>query len=260
MLLTLTTSSLQHYKRAKKPLAISDIPDFVAEELELRGLNLTASDLKGMAATDLEKLRDRADRARCPILVLVEEKPLDFAGDGTLEATLDRIFKLGLAASKLGCPNLAIRATNVTEQTMERAAANIKRALSKLDRHEVHLLLRPGDQLTADPLRLSELIKRIGGFRIGSLPSFAAAAGTGDPEAALRKLAPYAQAVEATVQSFTKTGKHEAWSLEKCLEAIRGVGYQNTVSIDYVGRADPMAAITRARDLLGEVISAGDPA
>ncbi|MFO0783225.1 MAG: hypothetical protein U0636_06040 [Phycisphaerales bacterium] len=109
MLLTLTTSSLQHYKRAKKPLALSDIPDFVAEELELRGLNITAGDLKGMAATDLEKLRDRADRARCPILVLVEEKPLA-AGDGTLEATLDRIFKLGLAASKLGCPNLAASA------------------------------------------------------------------------------------------------------------------------------------------------------
>lgn len=260
MLLTLTTSSLQHLRRAKKPLAVNDIPEFVASELELRGLSLNASLLKGMNATDLERLRDRADRAHCPVLVLLEETPHDFSVDATLALTQERILKLGLAASKLGCPSVAIRAANITEATVERAAANIKRTLTKLDRYEVHLLIRPGDGLTSDPVKLAELIKRIGGFRIGSLPSFSAAADSGDPEAALRRLAPYAQAVEATIKGFSKTGKHEAWDLDKCIEAIRGVGYQNTVGIDYVGRTDPIGAIERARELLTEAIAAGDPA
>lgn len=260
MLLTLTASSLQHYKKAKQPLAVGDIPDFVAEELELRGLTLNAALLKGMNASDLERLRDRADRARCPVLVLLEEVSQDFTTDAALAQTQERVLKLGMAASKLGCPNIAIRCTSISEANSEKAALNIKRTLAKLDRFEVHLLMRPGDGVTADAARMADLIKRIGGFRIGTLPSFASASATGDAAAALRRLAPYAQAVEATVKAFGKTGKHEAWDLDKCLEAVRGVGYQNIVSIDYVGRADPVAAIKRARDLLAEAIEAAEPA
>ncbi len=260
MLLTLTTSSLQHLRRAKKALPVMDMPEFVATEFELRGLSMNAALLKGMSVADLEKLRDRADRAHCPILVLVEETPHDFSTNASLAKSQERILKLGMAASKLGCPSVAIRCSNVTEATAEHSAANIKRTLLKLDRYEVHLLIRPGDGLTSDPVRLAELIKRIGGFRIGSLPSFGAAAGTGDAQAALRRLAPYAQAVEATVKAFAKNGTHDAWNLDECVEAIRGVGYQNTVGIDYVGRTDPASAISRAKQILAEAISDGDGA
>lgn len=260
MLLTLTTSSLQHVRITKKPLAVQDMPEFVAEEFELRGLSMNASLLRGMNATELERLRDRADRAHCPVLVLVEEAPQDFSTPQALAASLERVGKLGVAAGKLGCPSVAIQCANLTEATLDHSAAGIKRTLAKLDRFEVHLLIRPGGGSTADPLRLAELIKKIGGFRIGSLPSFAAAADTGDTEAALRKLAPYAQAVEATVKSISKAGKHEAWDLEKCIEAIRSVGYQNTVGIDYVGKTDPLGAIARAKEILTEAITAGEPA
>lgn len=260
MLLTLTASSLQHYRRAKKPLELMSIPDFVAEELGLRGLSMNASLLRGLSAVDLEKLRDRADRARCPLLVLLEEADQDFVSDVGIVAALDRVAKLGLAASKLGCPSVAIRCSGITEENADRAAANIKRTMSRLDRYEVHLLLRPGSGITADAGRLAELIKRVGGFRIGSLPSFAAAAGTGDPGAALRRLAPYAQAVEATIKSFGKTGTHDGWDLDACMQAIRSVGYQNTVGIDYIGKADPVKAITQARDLLAAAIEAEEPA
>ncbi len=260
MLLTLTATSLQHYKRAKKALDVADLPDFVAEELELRGLSMNAAMLKGMSATELEKLRDRADRARCPVLVLVEDRAQDFTTEHALAQARDRVAKLGMAASKLGCPNVAIQCSNITDTNVDAVALNIKRMLSKLDRFEIHLLIRPGTGITADPGKLAELIKKIGGFRIGTLPSFAAASDSGDAEAALRRLAPYAQAVEATVKSIDKSGKHGAWDLEKCIEAIRGVGYQNTVGIDYVGKTDPVGAIKRARDVLMQVIEPGAPA
>lgn len=256
MLLTLTASSLQHYRRAKKPLAVEDIPEFVAEELGLRGLSLNAGLLKGKSIADLERLRDRADRAHCPVLVLVEEEEQDFVSVAGLRAAEERLGRLGLAASKLGCPNLAIRCAKFVEGAGDQAAASIKRTLAKLDRFDVHLLIRPGDGVTADPARMADLIKRIGGFRIGALPSFSAAAATGDAPAALRRLAPYAQAIEATVKAFTKAGKHDAWSLDACLDAVRDVGYQNTVAIDYVGRADPVESIKRARDVLAKAIEA----
>jgi len=137
-------------------------------------------------------------------------------------------------------------------------AANIKRALAALDRFDTHLLIRPGAGAGGDPQRIADLIKKIGGFRIGSMPTFAHAAGTKDPDDTLRRLSPYAQAMEASVKSFAKSGKHEAWDLGAYLECIRNVGYQNTLCIDYAAKTDPIGNIERARDLFAAVIDPVD--
>lgn len=257
MLLTLSTRSLQHVKRAKAPLGPMDVPEFVAEELGLKGLNVHTPLLKGMVPRDLESLRDRADRARCPILVLVDETPLDFGPDAG-PASIERVGKLGLCASKLGAPAIAVELAKLPPDQFDAYAANVKRSLASLDRFDTHLLVRPGSATAGDPQRLADMIKKIGGFRIGSMPTFAHAAAGGDPAEVLRRLAPYAQAVEASVKGFAKTGKHESWDLAGCLEAIRNVGYQNTLCIDYAGRTDPIGNIERARDLFAHAIDPGE--
>jgi hypothetical protein len=256
MLLTLSTRSLQHAKRAKAPLGPMDVPDFVAEELGLKGLNVHTPLLKGMVPRDLEALRDRADRARCPILVLVDETALDFGPDSG-PASIERVAKLGLCASKLGAPAVAVELAALPEAQFDAYAANVKRSLAALDKFDTHLLVRPG-QGAGDPQRLADMIKKIGGFRIGSMPTFAHAAASGDAADTLRRLAPYAQAVEASVKGFSKAGKHESWDLAGCLDAIRNVGYQNTLCIDYAGKTDPFGNIERARDLFAKAIDPGE--
>lgn len=256
MLLTLSTRSLQHAKRAKAPLGPMDVPDFVAEELGLKGLNVHTPLLKGMVPRDLEALRDRADRARCPILVLVDETALDFGPDAG-PASIERVAKLGLCASKLGAPAVAVELAALPEAQFDAYAANVKRSLAALDRFDTHLLVRPGPG-AGDPQRLADMIKKIGGFRIGSMPTFAHAAASGDPADTLRRLAPYAQAVEASIKGFGKAGKHESWDLVGCLDAIRNVGYQNTLCIDYAGKTDPVGNIERARDLFAKAIDPGE--
>jgi hypothetical protein len=257
MLLTVSTRSLQHVKRAKAALAPLDIPDFVAEELGLKGLNVNTSLLRGMAAKDVERLRDRADRARCPVLLLVDESALEFGGDDAA-ASIARVERLGLAASKLGAPAVAIELSALPADRFDHYAANVKRALAGIERYEAHLLVRPGAGTAGDATKLAELIKKIGGFRIGSMPTFAHAAAGGKPEDTIRRLCPYAQAVEASVKSFGKTGKHEAWDLVGCLDSVRAVGYQNTLGIDYQGKTDPVGTIEHARDLFAAAIDPGE--
>jgi sugar phosphate isomerase/epimerase len=252
MLLTVSTRSLQHVKREKEPLAPLDIPDFVAEQLGLKGLYVNTPLLRGMAAKDLERLRDRADRARCPVLVLVDDAPLDFGGEEAA-ASIARVERLGLAASKLGAPAVGISLAALPPDRFDNYAANVKRSLAAVERFETHLLIRPGEGPAGEPQRLADLIKKIGGFRIGSMPSFAHAA-AGDTDDVIRRLCPYAQAVEASVKAFGKSGAHDAWDLVAMLEAVRAVGYQNTLCIDYAGKTAPVATIERARDLLAAVI------
>jgi hypothetical protein len=241
ILLTLSAGSVRPLLAARDPRCptIFAVPQFVATDLELRGLNLPTDMLKGFGLAEIEKLRDEADRAHCPVLLLTEEAPIDFVHrtGPTWVAALDRLRRLGTAANRLGCPSIAVRIQAVdTDEAFESTAIGVKVALKELDKFELNLLIAPSEGLTFDAGRLTDLIKKIGGFRIGSYPSFAHAHATGDLEKTLRKLAPYAPAIAASVRGFDADGKHDGFSLAECIESVRSVGYGNTLALDFVGR------------------------
>lgn len=236
--------------------AVIGLPRFAIEELELRGLSVSAGMLGGWGVPDLEALRDAADKAGCPCLVLIEDEPLGFGETDVRarDAATDRLARLGAAAHRLGCSSVAIHVAGPDdERAFDRAAVAVKDAMPGLERLELNLLLAPHEGLTFDPDRLTDLIKRIGGFRIGSLPTFAHAHATGDPVATLRKLAPYAGAVHASVSKATKKG-HSPWDLGACVEAIRSVGFANTLAIDPTGGGDPVPQVERAAAQLRSVL------
>jgi sugar phosphate isomerase/epimerase len=259
MILTLETTALlrQWSRNGSSSQTLLDLPGYAMKTLGLRGLNIPASALAGWGLRDCDSLRDQADKAGCPCLVLVEDSPLELASEdpGTLDEAIGRVRRLAAAANRLGCNSLALRvAASDDDESFERSARTIRRMLGSVERLELNLLLAPHDGLTDDPDRLAELIKRIGGFRIGSLPSFGHASQRGDVIGVLRRLAPYAGAIHATVHDFTKAGKHKEYDLAKCVQAIRSVGFTNTLAIEYVGTHDPVPAIEKARDVLNKAI------
>jgi sugar phosphate isomerase/epimerase len=263
MLLTLAARSLRTLVSADGggSLSLLDVPDFSIAKLQLRGVNVPSSMLAGWSLEDLDHLRDRGDKAGCPCLVLIEDAPLPFAGpDQKTAASVDRIQRLAVAANRLGCNALAVRCKAPdTEEAFDRTAAELKALMPAVERMELNLLIAPNTGLTEGPDRLTELLKRIGGFRIGSLPDFGHAADTGDLVDALRKLAPYAGAVHATVQGFDAAGAHCRYDLAQGVAAIRGVGFVNTLAIDYVGSGDAVDDIERARDILQRAIESDVP-
>jgi sugar phosphate isomerase/epimerase len=261
MLLTLAARSLRSLvgDNGGGSMSLLDVPDFSIRELQLRGINVPSSMLSGWSLEDLDRLRDRGDKAGCPCLVLIEETPLPFASSDLdeVQAAADRVRRLAVAANRLGCNALAIRCEGPdTRDAFEQAAGEIKHVMPPVERLELNLLIGPHRGLTQRPDRLTELVKRIGGFRIGSLPDFGHAAATGDLVDALRKLAPYAGAVHATVQGFDASGAHRGFDLAEAVAAIRSVGFLNTLAIDYVGQGDAVDDIEKARRILQQAIEA----
>jgi hypothetical protein len=263
MLLTLSSGSLRYCLGKSSGggdnLSVLDLPAFTVRELRLHGLNLTAATLAGWNLEDLDKLRDRADKAACPCLVLVEENPLPFADadPARRKSATERVRRLSVAANRLGCSSIGVRCEAVdSDEALETTADEIKAVMPQVERLELNVLLSPAPGLTQTTERLTSLIKRIGGFRIGSLPTFGAAAeaGDGDPTECLRKLAPYAGAIHATVQGFNKKGEHKGYDLVRCVKAIRSVGFVNTLAIDYTGPGDPVPSIEKAREILQKAI------
>ena len=263
MLLTLATRSLASRisprGEGRRHLTVMSLPEFTIRELRLRGLNIPASMLAGWSLDDLDGLRDQADKAGCPCLVLIEDSPLAF-GHPDLEvrrSAVDRARRLVAAAHRLSCNALAVSCEGGDDdETFDRTANRIKEVIPEAERMEVNLLLAPHEGLTYQPERLTDLIKRVGGFRIGSFPSFGHAVETGDAVNTLRQLAPYAGAVQATVQGFTEAGEHNGYDLAEYVAAIRSVGFLNNLAIDYVGEDEPVKHIEKARLILEEAIEA----
>ena len=260
MLLTLSISSLKkiisHNGRKGAKVGFFDLPDFAISELQLRGLNIPADLLHNRPLPDFDKFRDRADKAGCPCLVLYDSTPQSLGSDDQeSEDAAERVRRLAVAANRLGCNALGIRCGGTDSPgTFDGTIRTVKSLMPSIERMELNLLLSPGEGLTGKPERLTDLIKRIGGFRIGALPDFAHAAGCGNCVEALRKLAPYAGAIHATVQGFSKTGAHKGYDLAECVAAIRSVGFVNTLAIDYTGGGDPVAEIDKARLILQAAI------
>lgn len=264
IVLTLSVASLRGLMAAgdRRCPTIHEVPSFTRQHLGLRGLNVPAAMLSGLNAAGFEKLRDAADKAGCPFVVLVDEQPLPFADrdPARAAAAAERLGRLAVAANRLGCRDVAIRCgPGDAEDALERTAAGIKTAMGEIDRHDLNVLVAPHEGWTGDPDRLSALIKRVGGFRIGSLPSFGHAHASGDAEKTLRKLAPYAESIDATVVEFDAEGSHRPYDLAAMVAAVRAVGYVNTLAIEHAGKGDAVAAIERARTILEASIGSEEP-
>ena len=248
--LTLNASCLrQAPKRGGAPVPLMDIPEFVSQEFGLRGIQLPVDLIRGRTLREMEDLRHNADKAGCPLLVLSQDEPIDLGASTDGTDGIARIAALGSAARHLGCGHVAIR-TSATPERLDAVIASAKRAIDMLRKNDVGLLLRSGHETMPDPSGLADIIRRIGGFHIGAMPSFADSHGSGDMAGAIRLLAPYSHLVEATVIGFGKSG-HDKWDLSEAVEALRGVGYMSLLSIDWRGtKGDWVAMVHKAKSEL----------
>jgi sugar phosphate isomerase/epimerase len=275
MLLTLTAISLRSMlaksKTGKSKLDLLDLPQFAREELGLHGLNMSTELLAGVTRDRLERLRERADKAGCACLLLIESEAQAFgdANESVAAAAVERTQKVVQAAHILGCSAAAVKAAGSDDATVfQRTAERLRKSVERAERLELNVLLSPHQGLTATPERITELIKKVGGFRVGTLPDFQAAAGAADPVAYLRRLTPYASVVSASTVKFTpeKGGdaddpqapaKHGPYALEVLVEAILSVGYDGTLAIEYRGTGDAKLGVLRSRYAL-ERLMQGD--
>ena len=209
MLMTLHINSLRSLiapgGKRKPKIELLDVPRLTSEDLGLHGLALSTDLLKGATHSDLEKLRDRGDKAGCACLLLIEPEAQGFGDldDDVAQGAVDRTARVLKAASLLGCSSAAVQVLGKDNDAIfERTVDQLKRASEWAERLEVNLLISPRAGITGTPERTTELIKAVGGFRIGTYPDFQTAVESGDGEAYLRRLTPFAAALNASTIAF----------------------------------------------------------
>jgi hypothetical protein len=206
MILTLSArclrSMLSPAGKGKKPsLDMLDLPKFTRESLGLAGINLSTDLLAGADRARLESIRERADRASCACLLLIEPDAQNFGShdEALVAAAIHRTTRVVEAAHILGCSSIAVRVkASDDDAALLRVAAGLKKVVERAEKLDINLLVAPEQGLTARPERVTELLKKIGGFRVGTFPDFQAAAAFGDSVGYLHRLTPYATSVCAS--------------------------------------------------------------
>jgi sugar phosphate isomerase/epimerase len=278
MLLTLCASSIKPLIHAKRGgMHILDVPAFARDTLGLHGLNLSTDLLKGSTRADLESLRDRSDKAACSCLLLSEPEPLRLADpkDAKAEAGVERAMRVLRAAQVLGCNSASIAtAAADTDENFDLVCIRLREIVEVAERLEINLLISPASGLTESADRVTDLIKRVGGFRIGTLPDFESAADAEDPVTYLRRITPYAAVVIASTKEFGEPEEtapsdkplsiedlldvpvpvHESWDLGPMVEAVVSVGFDITLGLNYLGAGDPVMGLISSRDALEAAI------
>jgi sugar phosphate isomerase/epimerase len=261
MLLTLSVASLRNQLQlggstADEGLDPMEVPALAIREFDLHGLHLPTWLFKGWDASQVDAFRDRADKAGCPCLVLAEETPhpMSDEDDDAVAQSVERMERVLRVAHRLGCSSAAMSLTySEGEDAWDFARENLRDLVKRAERLELNLLLQPTEGLTGTPDSLTSLIRDVGGFRIGSCPSFAAAGASGDPAAYLKAVTPYASAVVAHVGEILADGSHEAFDLGACVEAVRAVGYDGSVAIEPT-EGDVFEQIGRCKDALATLL------
>lgn len=270
MLLTLTARCLRSRlvltpkaRASADGLLLHDLPRFTRERLGLFGLNMSTDLLAGADLARLDAFREAADKASCPCLVLTEPEPQNF---GTLDEdvgdiAVDRVVRVVRAAHRLGCNSigLTLAGDEQHEDAFDHTVERLRSVLQTAERLEVNLLITSGKGMTEQPERLTDLIKKVGGFRIGTFPDFQTASRSPDPVLHLRRLAPYASAITASTVTFAAARKgdgfvHEGYDLVEYVKTITSVGYQGTLSIDYRGEGDTVEGILRSKAVLESLL------
>ena len=240
LLLTLAIQSLNPLIESGSQ-DILEVPNLVSEKLNLRGVMIDAKHLSGWGQDSYDCFRNNGDKAKSPCLLVRDNTFMDLIG--AQEASRERIQRLSVAANRLGCNAISITPTFPSDKnTHDHIVGQLREAMVDVERLELNLLLQPCEGLSSDPDELIEIIKQIGGFRIGALPTFSAASATGDGLEALRKLAPYAGGIVADFP--TGRGKKNIDPVEG-LKAVREVGYSNTVAINYLGKGNALKEIDK---------------
>lgn len=215
MLFTLHASCLRSLLApadgSRPKLALTDLPAYTKNTLGLSGLNLTTDLLAGADRARLEAIRERADKSGCACLLLIETNPLPLADPDPAVAgpAVERMKAVVRAAHILGCNSAALTLTGpATDAAQAFAVKRLKDIADPAERLDLNVLIAPTEGLTAVPEKVTEIIKKVGGFRVGTLPDFLSATKSKEPVAYLRRLIPYASCVTAVtidfdVQEFT---------------------------------------------------------
>lgn len=212
----------------------------LAHDLGIRGLELVNTFFPSPQYGYLKQLRKRSEDAGVQILLIMCDAEGSMAGPekaSRLLAAKNHRKWVDIAAV-LGCHSIRCNtgAQEGDADALDRCVESFSALLEYADASGINVLIENHWGLSSDPDWLTELMRRVGHPRFGTLPDFGNIPETTDRYDAVRKMMPYAKAVSAKCYDFDDaTGDETKIDYAKMLGIVEAAGYHGWVGIEYEG-------------------------
>lgn len=212
----------------------------LAHDLGIGGLELVNTFFPSPQYGYLKQLRKRAEDAGVQILLIMCDAEGSMAGPEKASRLLaaKNHHKWVDIAAVLGCHSIRCNtgAQEGDADALDRCVESFSALLEYADASGVNVLIENHWGLSSDPDWLTELMRRVGHPRFGTLPDFGNIPETTDRYDAVRKMMPYAKAVSAKCYDFDDaTGDETKIDYAKMLGIVEAAGYASWIGIEYEG-------------------------
>jgi len=191
----------------------------------------------------LGEMKARAEQAGVQsLLIMIDgEGELADADDDRRRLAVENHFRWIAAAGFLGCHSIRVNAGGGgdPEQRAVRAAESLTRLARIAEPYGINVLVENHGGLSSNGAWLSDVMRRAGHPRVGTLPDFGNFQLDGgewyDRYQGVRELMPFAKAVSAKSNDFDEQGRETQTDFFKMMRIVLDSGYDGHVGIEYEG-------------------------
>ncbi|MGH7143540.1 MAG: sugar phosphate isomerase/epimerase family protein [Planctomycetota bacterium] len=243
-------------------LKLADFPDLAKKEFGLDAVEFNSPFFASHEPAYLAELKARAQKAGVKVIGIAVDGMGDFTGDDPADraAVLERMSAWFAIAKAVGSP--AFRVNSGGSATAENAAVQMQRciegygALAKRGEKEgITVLIENHGGLSADPDNIVKLVKAVNSKWFRTCPDF----GNFPKEVRVegyRKIAPFAFMCHAKTHEFDAQGNEIGVGVvPQCVAALKEVGFDGYLSIEYEGKGDQIQGVHDSIRLLKKLIA-----
>ncbi|HWB09640.1 MAG TPA: sugar phosphate isomerase/epimerase family protein [Pirellulales bacterium] len=217
----------------------------------------------------LGELKGRAqDHGVKTLLIMIDgEGDLGDADETKRKQAVENHYRWVEAARFLGCHSIRVNAASSGryQEQLDRAADGLRRLTEFAESHEINVIVENHGGLSSNGQWLSEVIKKVGMKRCGTLPDFGNF-DLGEDEQydrykGVAELMPFAKAVSAKSHDFDDQGNETQTDYRRMMKLVVDAGYHGYVGIEYEGsklsEPEGIRATKRLLETVREELSAG---
>ena len=228
---------------------IFDLPRVLRDELDMRVIDLNTSVLPSLAADDLDRLRNAAEKAGSILTNLkINRRDLDMAAaDESVRRHAIAEYKLAIdAAARLGC-RWARPLPLDAKPDFDLYIAGYRELADHAASHGVKMLVENWAWLQDDPDAIPHLIQTIG-RGVAASPDIGNWTTDAVRWEGLTNTFPLAVTCDFKFFDLTADGRHESYDLERCFKIGWELGFQGPWCFEHVN--EDRAALFRELGLM----------
>ena len=272
----------RRFLNQESPLKLLDFPRVAKDEFGIDAIELNNVFFESTEEAYLSQLKQAAAEAGVALVGMA----VDRTGDPSSLDESQRKESVAAArqwfpvAKSLGLPffriNTGGHGRESDPESLKRCIESFKELAREAEDYGVKLVIENHWGISANPLNIVRIVEEVGSPYLGTLPDFGNFPDERRPEVleavkpalpegvapeelrywGLELMAPYAVGVHAKMYEFDERGNDTRIDVARCVEIIRGAGFDGYWGIEFEGAGDDHEGVVKSKELLERLLAA----